>query len=786
METLHSLYPPQQDVLDHAIPDLGFSSVLSLPTGAGKTKLAEVAMDRTLANGERVAYLTPLKALAEEKVASWNSRWPEHKVGIFTGDYESSRVPVPYRDAKVIICTYERLDGILRHWQRHFSWLSKLGLVVVDEFHLLMDPSRGARLEGTISRLRRANPFCRIMGLSGTVSNHKELAGWLEGVSYHSDWRPIPLRHEVRRFKRLADKLGIVTDLVADTASEGGQTLVFVSSRRRAEQLAAQITLKGYPSAHHHAGLALKQRHEIESSFRSGDLACLVTTPTLEMGLNLPCRTVIIADNTRWNGETFAPLPVWNYLQRAGRAGRPGQDGEGRAILLAPTWSRNTPDYEKAKPEPVQSQLNKSNLLAEQILIEVASRSCRTRTQLRGSFLPSTLAYHQDQAIVDRLDKHLTELVEAQIVTEEDSVLRPTKIGWVTVRHQLSPTTTSHLLGLQDTAQANNLTDFDLLLHHCWDSSLQPQIPLAIEVTDTLEDLISEIPSQLLDIPPPAQLPPRACSAGVLMATLAWQYTNGSEPETVCEMLDAYPSDAETLRQALVRLMTASADLHATLDENEDSEQARQLDRIFGPSLASRIRRLSLRLAWDLNDEAIGFTLLPGCGGRLAKRISEAGIVDLEELCIQDEATLSAIPGIGKKRAATWILAAEELMGDIEPTPSTKPIARSGKAIPTDWPNDIEPGRLRRASALIVRREGSHHRVSGGAEEHLVAHDQCDCMDFLNHGFGWWCKHRLAVHLSEGDSRLVALSKRLADVHQPNTIAGHLADMALGRRWLDA
>ena len=153
------LFPPQQTVLDHGIIDLGFSAVLSLPTGTGKTTLAEMAMDRALECGERVAYLTPLKALAEEKINAWSRRWQDHKVGIFTGDYESSSTPVPYRDAEVLICTYEILDGILRNWQRHLNWLSNIGLVVIDELHLLLDPGRGPRLEGTISRLRRVNPF---------------------------------------------------------------------------------------------------------------------------------------------------------------------------------------------------------------------------------------------------------------------------------------------------------------------------------------------------------------------------------------------------------------------------------------------------------------------------------------------------------------------------------------------------------------------------------------------------------------------------------------------------
>ena len=153
------------------------------------------------------------------------------------------------------------------------------------------------------------------------------------------------------------------------------------------------------------------------------------------MGLNLPCRTVVLADNTRWNGESFTPLPIWNYLQRAGRAGRPGQDGEGRAILLAPTRARKLPDYGRAGPGPVRSHLAKPASLGEQVLVEVASRSCRTRAQLSASFLPSTLAHRQDPTVSDRFESCVDEMLDAGIMTEEDSdILRPAAVGWITVR----------------------------------------------------------------------------------------------------------------------------------------------------------------------------------------------------------------------------------------------------------------------------------------------------------------------------------------------------------------
>lgn len=675
--TPSALFPPQQAVLDHGIIELGFSSVLSLPTGAGKTTLAEIGMEWTLARGERVIYLTPLKALAEEKIMAWRDRWRERKVGIFTGDYESSSVPVPYRVAEVLICTYERFDGILRYWQRHLDWLSLLGLLVVDEFHLLMDASRGPRLEGAISRLRRVNPFCRVMGLSATISNYADLATWLGGVSYHSTWRAVPLEHEVRRYKRLADKPSMVTEIVGETAVTGGQTLVFASSRRRAEHLAAHITQAGWPATHHHAGLGLGRRSVIEAEFRSGALTCLVATPTLEMGLNLPCRTVVIADNTRWNGETFAPLPVWNYLQRAGRAGRPGQDGSGRAILLAPTWARQMPDYGRATPEPIRSQLARPSSLAEQFLIEVASRACRTRAQLVGAFLPSTLAYRQEPSISKRGEICLNELLTAGMLKEDQSaILHPTPVGWVAVRHQLTPATAKHLLGFAAIYQTQGLSDYDLLLYHCWDGDLQPQIPVSIEVVEALEEIIHDIPSYLLDMAPPAARSPRACAAGVLMATIAWQYLAGRDPAPVCERLDVYPSDAEALQQNLIRLLKASADLHAAIDLVTDPEERRQRERFASPSLVSRIRRLALQVEYGLPRDAVYLTRIPGCGGRLARRLLDAGITDLEELCNQEPSDLAAIPRIGAKRARAWIEAAGELVKELEPEPLSRPPGR--------------------------------------------------------------------------------------------------------------
>ncbi len=783
------LYPPQREILNGGFLDLGFNTILSLPTGAGKTTLAEIGIDRCLERGDRAVYLTPLRALAEEKIRSWANRWPGRKVGIFTGDYDSGDVPVSYRDAEILICTYERLDGCLRSWQRHLAWLSRLGLVVVDEFHLLMDPGRGPRLEGALTRLRRVNTFCQIIGLSGTVSNYHELARWLDGVAYHSTWRPVPLRHQVLRYKQLADKPALVQRIVGETRQQRGQTLVFVNSRRRAEYLAKALSDTGLPSGHHHAGLRLDDRRHIEGSFRSGALAAVVATPTLEMGLNLPCRTVIVADHSRWNGESFSPLPAWNYLQRAGRAGRPGQDGEGTCYLLAPTWARDLPDYSRAHPEPVRSHLLRPAALAEQVLIEVCSRCCRTRDQLRYDFLPRTLAFTNDHERTDAtLQTCLSDLLLGGLMVEAPNprgvaLLHATPIGQVAIRHQLSPRTALNLLALRDLVDGG-MRDFDLLLRVCWDPDCSPVLPCAVEDVDLVEDGIRVIPSRILDLPAPSNLPARRIAAGVKMAWLLWARTRGFDHELLAEQTDVYPHDLTMLVDGVVRLLAAAADLHNAADPVTDPALRKQRERFCGPSLVSRLRRLGRQLEFGLDATTVQLTLVDGIGGKTARKLADAGFTDLEVLANADPDELVRLRGVGASRAQVWIDAASGLLSDVghyEPEPPAPP----RQVRPQQWPTDIDVGRLRRALPLKAIRQAANWVVTGGADEHLVSGQVCDCADFTAHptvgdGPPWWCKHRLAVAIAQGERRVVTAVRQLQTIVAPPTVAGHLGDLVLG------
>src|SRR5262245_64988989 len=98
--------PPQAEVLASGFLDSGFSCVLQMPTGSGKTWLAERAIEDTLRRGYRAIYLTPLRALAAELTSRWQTTFNEFEVGVFTGDFgRHTAYPVAFKDARLLVMT---------------------------------------------------------------------------------------------------------------------------------------------------------------------------------------------------------------------------------------------------------------------------------------------------------------------------------------------------------------------------------------------------------------------------------------------------------------------------------------------------------------------------------------------------------------------------------------------------------------------------------------------------------------------------------------------------------
>lgn len=182
---ISDLRPAQEKAVSAGVLE-GKNVLVCTPTASGKTLVAELAIQEVVSENKKAVYVVPLKALGSEKFRSFKKRM-KCRVALSISDFDKNDSSLS--EADVIIATAEKLDSLLRH---HASWLSRVGLVVVDEVHLLNDVSRGPTLEILLTMLRRLiKP--QIVALSATIGNAQELADWLQAELVVDDWRPVRL-----------------------------------------------------------------------------------------------------------------------------------------------------------------------------------------------------------------------------------------------------------------------------------------------------------------------------------------------------------------------------------------------------------------------------------------------------------------------------------------------------------------------------------------------------------------------------------------------------------------
>ncbi|MFH1625079.1 MAG: DEAD/DEAH box helicase, partial [Pseudomonadota bacterium] len=173
--------PVQSLVFPHQSKDKNM--VVGANTSAGKTICAEFLMDDVLAKGKRIVYMSPLKSLAQEKYNDWQRRFLKEEICILTGDYVlSDDMKEKLGRSRIIIMTSEMVDSRTRRMESEKNyWLKEVGLLIVDEAHIL-STSRGHAVETGIMRFTRINPKARVLFLSATMPNVAELGEWLAGL----------------------------------------------------------------------------------------------------------------------------------------------------------------------------------------------------------------------------------------------------------------------------------------------------------------------------------------------------------------------------------------------------------------------------------------------------------------------------------------------------------------------------------------------------------------------------------------------------------------------------
>jgi helicase len=444
------LYPPQWEAIAAGIT--GRDLVISIPTASGKTLIAEVLVFQKLLaipKEERkkckVLYLAPLRALAAEKFKEFKKAWEPHgfTIGISMSDLDRNDYGVFAND--VILLTNEKANSLL---QQNPKFMQNIGIVVCDEIHLMNDETRGVTLEFLLTRLRVVNRAIQFIGLSATISNARELADWLGAQLIWSDWRPVILKEgyyatdtiefgdgSTRKIPT-APQWDPIVALTLDMLREGGQVLVFANSRRNAmsaaEKLQTPVLVNAADTdkamwgeiaaefekhsdleieankllaklirggvAFHHAGLGNFELDFIVERFNRKQIKVICATPTLAAGVNTPARRVIIQSLYRFSGSAGSQLiPVMEYKQMAGRAGRPGYDPYGEVVIYGSDPNKVKKDAElfiSGEPEQIRSKLGEENQLNFHILSLIVGNYANTENAV-AEVLQNTFFFHQ-------------------------------------------------------------------------------------------------------------------------------------------------------------------------------------------------------------------------------------------------------------------------------------------------------------------------------------------------------------------------------------------------------
>ncbi|XP_019408288.1 PREDICTED: helicase POLQ-like isoform X3 [Crocodylus porosus] len=367
--------------------------IYSLPTSGGKTLVAEILiLQELLCRQKDVLMILPYVAIVQEKVWALSSFGVE--LGFLVEEYAGSKgrfPPIKRRTKKSLyIATIEKGHGLVNALIETRR-IGDLGLVVVDELHMIGEGSRGAILEMTLAKILYTSKTTQIIGMSATLNNVGDLQQFLQAEYYTDSFRPVELKEYVKiresiyevdskaengftfsrhlNFKYSSNLermdpdhlIALVTEVIPNYSC-----LVFCPTKKNCENVAEMIckylkkeyenhkkkekqdllmNLKNigngticpvlkrtisFGIAYHHSGLTSDERKSIEEAYSAGVLCLLTCTSTLAAGVNLPARRVIL--RAPYVATEF--LKKNQYKQMIGRAGRAGIDSAGESILI--------------------------------------------------------------------------------------------------------------------------------------------------------------------------------------------------------------------------------------------------------------------------------------------------------------------------------------------------------------------------------------------------------------------------------------------------------------------
>ncbi|MBI2135234.1 hypothetical protein HYU09_04540 [Candidatus Woesearchaeota archaeon] len=482
--------------------------------------------------------------------------------------------------------------------------------------------------------------------------------------------------------KKITSETGnAALDLAIDTIKIGKQALVFVNTKRSAEKTAEDISAKiktddeklrelsekalkalSRPTkqcerlarcvkkgiAFHHAGLVAKQRELIEDNFRNGSIKIICSTPTLAFGLDLPAFRAIIKDLKRYGSHGLTYIPVLEYLQMAGRAGRPKFDNEGQAICVAISENDKKNLHEKyvlGEPEEIYSKLAVEPVLRTYLLSLIAANFVNTKKQIIDFFGKTFWAYQfvdmsRLEQIIDRMLDLLEEWEFIQSQGKEDFTsgdkindgkINATAMGKRVAELYLDPWTAYFFITCLRNASDKKVNEISFLQMISHTLEMMPLLRVSIKEEERIQQELLKLYDYLLEKEPSLYEPEYVDFANsVKTALMMDEWVNEKDEEYLLENYNARPGEIRGKLELADWLLYASEEISRILHYQH---------------LNKEIVKLRLRLRHGVKEELLPLIRLHDIGRVRARKLFANRIKDVKDVKDADLMKLSQILG---------------------------------------------------------------------------------------------------------------------------------------------
>ncbi len=470
--------------------------------------------------------------------------------------------------------------------------------------------------------------------------------------------------------------------IALETIQMGKQAIIFLPSRASAEKSAeeiAKVTSYHYPAfeqevlkassvptkqcrrlshvikkgiAFHHAGLVQKQKDLIEEEFKKGAIKIICATPTLAAGVDLPAFRVVIKSLKRYSGHWGMDwIPVLEYLQMAGRAGRPKYEKEGQAIVISRDETEKEEIFNRyicGIPEDIYSKLAVEPVLRTYLLSLISTGIIRDEKTM-NDFFSKTFWAHQYkdmrklEAVMDKMLVLLEEwhfvavsgarkddFMSAASLNSPHKKMQATLLGKRVSELYLDPLTAKHLLDcLHHFTGGKN--EFSLLQMISNTLEMRPLLSVKAKQEESIQEELVKQYDLLLKKEPSAfdvSYPEFMDSIKTALFFEAW--INECDEDYLLETYDIRPGEIRVKLEAADWLLFASEELAKIIENNEAVKE---------------IRKLRIRVKDGVKEELLALLKLKGIGRIRGRKLYANGIKDLGDVKKTDLTTLAQILG---------------------------------------------------------------------------------------------------------------------------------------------